>query len=402
MNRRGQALIAMSVIIFIYTFATSIMQYNLAIFTGALAQSYTLFGIIMGLPWLFSLLTDIPVGAFADRFGYKRTIILGLLGLSLSGFLLYTASNFIQLFWVLVIFGVFEGLLTVSGMALVIMASSSGKENQFVGGYTTASSLGYVVGPFAGGLIVAWFGNGVPFLLFGAICLFAVFVAIILLKEGGAPKQKFFSAVADVWKKDKMYVSEFREFFSVGKESLLVGAFMLLVGMWSEFIWAMEPLFIHQTGASAVAGGIILSCFVIPFALFDYAIGRWIDRTQKRFLSILLGLILAGSGILLFSSAHSPLWFGLFAALASMGFAFFYVSINGIFDSLSDHHRRGHMTGVWQAAEDIGFVLGPVVGGIVADILGMRGAFVVFGLFFIAFTLPVIYARKNIKRYESR
>lgn len=243
MDRRSQSLIAMSGIIFIYTFATSIMQYNLSIFTGAMAQSYTLFGIIMGLPWLFSLLTDIPVGALADRFGYKKTVALGLFGLSFSGFLLYGVSNFIQLFWVLVVFGVFEGLLTVAGLALVILSSPSGKENQFVGGYTTASSLGYVVGPFVGGLAVAWFGNGIPFLMFGVICLFAAFVAIILLKDGRGAQQSFFPLLRMFGKRTEYIFRKLRSSFrSAGNPfSSDVSCFLpacgaSLFGRWSLFL----------------------------------------------------------------------------------------------------------------------------------------------------------------------
>ena len=197
----------------------------------------------MGLPWLFSLLTDIPVGALADRFGYKKTVALGLFGLSFSGFLLYGVSNFIQLFWVLVVFGVFEGLLTVAGLALVILSSPSGKENQFVGGYTTASSLGYVVGPFVGGLAVAWFGNGIPFLMFGVICLFAAFVAIILLKDGRGAQQSFFPLLRMFGKRTEYIFRKLRSSFrSAGNPfSSDVSCFLpacgaSLFGRWSLFL----------------------------------------------------------------------------------------------------------------------------------------------------------------------
>src|SRR3989344_9332430 len=122
-SKRGKTLLALSIVIFIYTLATSILQYNLALFTDALAASYTLFGFVMGLPWLFSLLTDMPTGALAERFGKKRTIVLGLLGLAASCLFFYFVSGLFQLFWGLVLFSVFEGFLTVAGMASVIAVS---------------------------------------------------------------------------------------------------------------------------------------------------------------------------------------------------------------------------------------------------------------------------------------
>ncbi|HEY4523397.1 MAG TPA: MFS transporter [Candidatus Paceibacterota bacterium] len=400
-QKRGKTLLALSAVILTYAFATSIMQYNLALFTDALAPSYTLFGLVMGLPWFFSLLTDMPTGAFADRFGRKRTIVLGLLGLGASGILFYMVSGLLQLFWALVIFGTFEGFLTVAGMASVIAASPTGKENQFIGGYSSASAFGYFIGPLAGGLAVAWFGNRTPFLIFGAICFVAAVVAQIFIREYGYHVyETFFETIKNIFKKDRLYSAELREFFSAGRLSLFIVFFMLLVGMWSEFIWAMEPLFMNQLHTSPVIGGVILAAFVAPFTFLDYPVGRWIDRTQKRFFSILFGLILGGSAIILFSLTSHLYVLVLLAVLVSTGFVFFYIAVNGLFDSFSDHHRRGYMTGVWQSAEDIGFVLGPILGGVLADFFGLRGAFFVFGFTFLLSIFWVLWERKNIKKYE--
>ena len=378
------------------------MQYNLALFTDTLAPNYTLFGVVMGLPWFFSLLTDMPTGAFADRFGRKRTIVLGLLGLGASGLLFYAASGLFELFWVLVLFGTFEGFLTVAGMASVIAASPHGKEHQFVGGYTSASAFGYMIGPLAGGAAVAWFGGRMPFLIFGLICFIAAAVAQLAIREPERRHDSIFSALRNVFHKDHVYVAELREFFSVGRMALFVVFFMLLVGMWSEFIWAMEPVFIASLRISPFMGGLILTAFVAPFALLDYPLGRWLDRTQKRFTAIIAGLVAGGSGVVLFSVTSSIFWLVAFAAIVSSGFALFYVAVNGIFDSFSDHHRRGYMTGVWQSAEDVGFVLGPIVGGLLADWVGLGGAFRTFGAIFLLSILWVLWERKVIQRYEAR
>lgn len=401
LQRRSRTLAALSAVIFIYTFATSIMQYNLALFTDALAPTYTLFGIVMGLPWFFSLLTDMPTGAFADRFGRKRTMVLGLMGLGASGVLLYVVSGLTGLFWVLVLFGTFEGFLTVAGMASVIATSPRGQEHRFVGGYTSALASGYVIGPLAGGAAVAWFGGRMPFLIFGGICFAAAAVASLFIREQERQYNSFFQAIRNVFRKDHVYLAELREFFTVGRMAYFVAFFMLLVGMWSEFIWAMEPVFIASLHTSPLVGGLVLTAFVAPLALLDYPLGRWLDRTQKRFSAILTGLVIGGIGVVLFSATSNIPLLIIFAIIVSSGFALFYVAVNGIFDSFSDHHRRGYMTGVWQSAEDVGFVLGPVVGGVLADIVGLHGAFRAFGIVFLLSILWVLWERKTIRRYET-
>lgn len=376
------------------------MQYNLSLFTDSLAPTYTMFGFILGLPGIFYLLVDMPTGAFADRFGRKRTMVLGLFGLGVSGILFYGVSGLVQLFWVLVLFGVFEGFLTVAGMASVIGVSPKGEEHQFVGGYSSMSELGYFIGPLAGGAAVAWAGGRAPFLIFGIICFIASLIAYFFIKDSDHHSESFLQSVSNIFKRDHLYVAEYKEFFSVGRLSLFVGFFMLLVGMWGEFIWALEPIFVQAIHASPLIGGVILAAFAAPSAFLYYPVGRWIDRTQKRFFSILFGLFLGGGGIILFSFVSHPLVLILLAALASVGFVFFYVAVNGIFDTFSDHHRRGYMTGVWQLFEDAGSVLGPIVGGIAADFWGLRGAFLAFGILFLLFIVWSTWERESIRRYE--
>lgn len=58
------------------------------------------------------------------------------------------------------------------------------------------------------------------------------------------------------------------------------------------------------------------------------------------------------------------------------------------------------MTGVWQSAEDIGFVLGPILGGILADALGLGGVFRLFGIIFLLSILWVLWERQTIRKYE--
>ena len=400
-NRRNRTLLALGTVILIYTFATSVMQYNLALFSDGLSPNYTVFGVVMGLPWLFSLLTDMPAGALAERIGKKRLIVIGLGGLAASGALFYFVSGIFQLFWALVFFGTFEGFLTVAGMSAVIAASPSGSEHRFVGGYTSASALGYTLGPLAGGLVVAWSGNRIPFLVFGAICLVAMFVAAAIIPGPRHEHDSIAPALRKVFVHDRICLAGLREFFSSGRVSWLVGSSVLLAGMWSEFIWAVEPVFVERLGLSPLTGGLVLAAFVVPFTLLDYPIGAWIDRTRKRFVSILGGLILGGIAMILFGLARSPLALILLAALVSAAYALFYVAVNGIFDSLSDRHRRGHVTGVWQAAEDIGYVLGPIAGGMLADMFQLSGAFVAFGILFLLVSFGVSQMRSDIHRYES-
>ena len=399
-RKRNRILIALSGVIFIYAFATSIMQYNLALVADNFSSTYTIFGILMGLPWLFSLLTDIPVGAIADRFGRKRTIVLGLLGLGTSGVLLYFSQDVFWLFLVLSIFGIFEGFLTVAGMASVIAASRDGEEHRFVGFYEGMSEMGYVIGSLAAGAVLVWVSWQSPFLIFSGFCYLAAIMAWRLIPDERKPHESFKHALTLVYTRDRIYFAEIKEFFSAGKVAYFISFFTILSGMWYEFLWAMEPVLIQENGISPFFGGLALSLFMVTLALFDYPIGAWMDKTQNRFISIVIGLFIGAVGIGVFALVDSILAILLVAIVTGIGMSFFDVGLDGLFDTFSDHHRRGYMTGVWQAAEDVGFIIGPVLGGVLADAFGLREAFVIFGTLFFLSSLWVLYERSTIKKYE--
>lgn len=400
LRRRNQALAALSGVIFIYAFATSIMQYNLALVADEFTPTYTIFGILMGLPWLFSLLTDIPVGALADRFGRKLTITLGLLGLGTSGVLLYFSQDVWWLFWVLSIFGVFEGFLTVAAMASIVAASRRGEEHHFIGFYEGSSELGYVLGSLAGGIILAWASSQTPFFIFSTFCYLAALFAWTVIPSDRKSHEPFWQALRDIYLKDHVYLAEIREFFSAGRLAYFIGFFTLLSGMWYEFLWAMEPILIKDMGLSPFFGGLALSLFMITLALFDYPIGLWMDKTQHRYASIVLGLFIGAIGIAIFAFTQNVASLLMVAVITGIGMSFFDVGLDGLFDSFSNNRRRGYMTGVWQAAEDVGFIIGPVFGGVIADIFGLRQAFLVFGALFLFSIIWVFFEKNTIGQYE--
>lgn len=249
------------------------------------------------------------------------------------------------------------------------------------------------------GYITLLIGKKESFLIFGVACLLIALWTLFMMKNSEKHNENLKSAIRNIIRKDRVYFAEFKEFFKSGKVSIMVGMLMLIAGMWSEFVWALEPVLIDEVHASPKIGGIILSAFIAPW-LLEYPIGRWIDKHQKRFFALASGPIVGGLGIVLFSFVTNVLVLIVASVVMAIGFAFFYVAINGLFDTLSNHHRRGHMAGVWQTWEDIGFVVGPVLGGVLAEIFGMRGAFTVFGFGLLFIVLWLRYERRTIKQYE--
>jgi MFS family permease len=141
-------------------------------------------------------------------------------------------------------------------------------------------------------------------------------------------------------------------------------------------------------GISPTARGVLMSLFMLPFALLCWPLGRLADRTGWY------GLVIAGTlafGVLfatygLVPSALLPVSMILSGLTSAMMF-----SPNLLL--VSEFARRGAGEGVFgafQIAGSLGFLVGPMVGGIAVEITRRRTGVPAYDAIFIGVGLTVV------------
>jgi DHA1 family multidrug resistance protein-like MFS transporter len=121
-------------------------------------------------------------GKWADQYGRRIMIILGLAGLTLSMFVFYGFDSVWMLYLSRVIGGVGAALLIPALFAYVADITTMeqrAKGNSYI---SAAMSLGIVIGPGIGGFL-ADFGLKMPLLVSALISLLATVFSILVLKE---------------------------------------------------------------------------------------------------------------------------------------------------------------------------------------------------------------------------
>lgn len=141
-----------------------------------------------------------------------------------------------------------------------------------------------------------------------------------------------------------------------------------------------------ESGLGLIAGagfltGLLVQLFIAPFA----------DRGHAKRL-IVIGLILAGTGSVLFSTGTTLVHFIVARAVVGSSFGFVFPAVRALAANL-DTGRRGERMGRVASIELLGFVCGPLVGGILIDPIGLSATFLVFGL--VALVTVVIVAPRE-------
>jgi MFS family permease len=132
-----------------------------------------------------------PVGRLAERVGWLPLLVGGnvLFGLTYGSYGLVPAS---LLPAAMIVSGIASAFVFAPSLVLVSDLAKAGHGEGLFGVFQVAGTLGFLAGPIAGGLAVAWTGaSGRPAyeLIFGAVGLGAVFLAAaawVVLRQFGA------------------------------------------------------------------------------------------------------------------------------------------------------------------------------------------------------------------------
>lgn len=131
-------------------------------------------------------------------------------------------------------------------------------------------------------------------------------------------------------------------------------------------------------GASPGVTGLLLGCFFVPFALLQFPFGILSDRIG-RVAPIVAGSGLYGIGVALVGVAPNvPAVAGAMLAVGVLG-ALMAPATMALVTDLSGVDRRGVAMAGFNVFGSIGFLVGIVGGGLVADVLGFGTAFLAAG-----------------------
>jgi maltose/moltooligosaccharide transporter len=135
---------------------------------------------------------SVPSGLIAQRIGRRRTIQIGLTGLTLM-FLLafFIVQNVPTLLAVLVVVGFFWSLVNVNSLPLVYDYGEESKIGAYTGMYYFSSQLAAVLGPTLGGLMVDVLGDQYRWLfIFSTVFMALAWLAMTQVKERILPENR--------------------------------------------------------------------------------------------------------------------------------------------------------------------------------------------------------------------
>ncbi|MFN4181399.1 MAG: MFS transporter [Candidatus Paceibacteria bacterium] len=330
---------------------------------------FLLLGILSASYPLASFFAAPILGVLSDRLGRKPVLLASILGTSLSYFVFAYAiitKNLPLLFISRIIDGVTGGNISVAQAVIADLTEPKDRAKVF-GGMGAVFGLGFIIGPFLGGLlsnqeVLPFFNASTPFIFAGILSLINVISIRYFFRE--SIKTKNPERKIDIFASLKN-VANAKKFKEV--RILFLVSFLFNAG----FAFFTSFFNVYLTNKFNLSSGDIGNFFAY--------VGIWIILTQvlivrplsKKYQEItLLGpaYLASGIGILLYLIPQSA-WMLLFVVpLASIPNGIQQANFTSFLTKKTDEKVRGEVFGINTSVNSLGQSLPPLFAGVIAAV----------------------------------
>ena len=327
-------------------------------------------GLVFSVTFLIAAIMAPYWGRRADKAGKRRMVIRAGISLSLTYFLGAFVHNPLELLLVRILQGFENGFVPAS---MAIVASSAPKEKMgfSLGMMQTGLLIGGIMGPLLGGVLAHLFGMRLSFAIAAAAILAGTIAVRMLVTE---PKN-------DEPPSEGSIIDDFRTAFH-NRRLVEMLTLLFAVQMASMVLQPLITLYVAELQGkmegAVLSAGIVFSLAGVAGAIAAPLWGRIGQR--KGFFNILI-IAFMGAGI--FNAGqffvNDIYKFGLLQFLFGLFVVGVYPAVNTIAVTCTEPHFKGRVFGLTTTANQLGCMVGPMVGGLVSSWLGIRPVFAFTG-----------------------
>ncbi len=351
----------LAVSIFCCMLGSGIVVPLLPLYAESLGASSLWIGVIFASYPIGRVLATPVAGRISDRRGRKPFILVGLLAYGAISFAFMATTLAPQLAFLRLLHGVAGAMILPVAQAYVGDICPPGEEGKWMGYANAAFASGFGFGPLIGGVLGEQMGMNAAFVAMGSLSLVAFIIAVRFLPESGQQQ----SATSH---------SSLRD---LSRSSMMNGllALRMTLAMGTAAFFAFLPIMASNSlDLSSSLIGTLLATNMLLSSLLTIPLGRIADRLSRRYLAI-GGCLVTSLFLFAIPLGQSFSVLLAIAVLGSLGSATTLPAASALTVQVGRQYGMGSSIALFSMAQSMGMVIGPMVGGAVADRAGMASAF---------------------------
>jgi predicted MFS family arabinose efflux permease len=317
-------------------------------------------GIVLSGYTLAALLTRPFSGYIVDSFSRKKVLVMCFFVFFIF-FAGYIAAGTLLMFAIVrTLHGAPFGAVTVANSTAAIDVLPASRRNEGIGFYGLSNNLAMAIAPSIGIYIYKYTNN------FSLLFWLALFVALMGLVAASTVQPP---TVASIRNKNKLSLDR----FFLTRAWLLainIAFFGFCFGVLSNYLAIYSKEILGITGGTGtyfmlLSVGLVLSRLQGAKSL----------RAGKLTMNAGEGILLSLLGYVIFALVQNPIGYYASALLIGLGNGHMYPAFLNMFVNVAHHNERGTANSSILTSWDVGFGIGILAGGIVAQYLGYTAAF---------------------------
>lgn len=321
-------------------------------------------------------------GRWSERVGRKKVLVSGWIAAVPIPWLVYAAEGWGWIVAATLLLGVNQGLTWSMTQTSKLDITRPDQRGLTIGLNEFAGYVGLALAGVVTGYMAAQLGTRLGLLVFGQVVIgIALLTSIlwvadtlpwagdhrpaVLQTSSNGPQPHLAQASSD-----HPSTSEVFALMSWRDRRL---AALCQAGMVEKFVdalvWVFYPLYLYQHGLNLPTVGWVIGVYGFVWGGLQLVTGRLSDRIGRHGLNV-WGMVVCGTGVLMVPLHDGVPWWSAAAAVSGIGMAMLYPNLSASVADLAPSSWRGSAIGIYRFWRDLGYAIGALGVGLVAQIAG--------------------------------
>jgi len=320
---------------------------------------------------------NLAAGALADRHGRKPVLVAGWLVALPVPLLIIAAPDWSWVVIANVLLGINQGLTWSTTVIMKVDLVGPARRGLALGLNEAAGYMAVAAAALATGLIAEQAGlRPAPFFLGLAVAGLGLGISVLFVREtrGHAALESDASSLESGSASAPPGWRAILRRTSFDDRRLLAASQAGLVNNLNDgMAWGLLPLFYATRGMSVVEIAILAATYPAVWGILQVGTGALSDRVGRRPL-IVLGMVVQAFAIAAIAAGDGFVTWLAASATLGLGTAMVYPTLIAVIADVAAPSWRASAIGVYRLWRDLGFAVGAIVSGLVADALGIVNA----------------------------
>lgn len=364
-------------LIFFWAIFDGILTYITPLVFSNAGLSNSELGLIIGSSSIFGAAFDLILSRWVRVPNYRR-LYLGLFIICAAVPLILWQAQTIPFFiLVMLLWGVYYDLANFSNLDFVSKLQED-KRTFYFSLIALLISVGYIVAPILAGIAVADEINSHIFILMWVMLAiaFIFFTTLTLVVRHSEEPITILE--------EKSIFREIKIWMKLGRIMWAPLLFTTLLSIYDAFFYTVGPLLAESFENIQPYNGLIMAAFSIPILLTVMFASKFTSRFGKK-RTAYWGLLLGSIPLCVFPLTENPLILTVLIFISGIASSLCIPAINAVYtDFISEANEyEEDIEGVGDFMNNVGYVVGPIAAGFLADALGFFSTFAVLGVVLI-------------------